>query len=86
MRCAAGLSDSFPVKVGIHQDSALSPLLFILILDTIMKELQCDIPWTLLYADDVMLAAATREKLQQYVQTWNNRLSQLGLLLNLKKT
>lgn len=55
-------------------------------MNTIMQELQHDIPWTLLYADDVLLAAATREELQQYVQMWNNRLSQFGLHLNIKKT
>uniref|UniRef100_W5LYV5 Reverse transcriptase domain-containing protein n=1 Tax=Lepisosteus oculatus TaxID=7918 RepID=W5LYV5_LEPOC len=37
VRCAAGTSDTFPINVGIHQSSALSPLLFILCMDTVTK-------------------------------------------------
>ena len=39
-RYAAGESDSFSVKVGVHQGSALSPLLFTLMMDTITRDLQ----------------------------------------------
>lgn len=64
VRCAARLSNSFPVKVGVHEGLTLAPLLFILLMDTIIKEPQQDISWTLLYDDDdddVMFAATTRE-------------------------
>lgn len=63
VRCIAGLSYSFPVKVGVHEGSELAPLLFILIMDTIIKEPQQDISWILLYDDDddVILAATTTE-------------------------
>lgn len=86
VRCSTGTSDSFPVSVGVHQGSALSPLLFILVMDTITRDLQEDIPWTLLYADDVLLAANTKEELQQRVQIWNSRFCQFGLRLNIAKT
>lgn len=86
VRCSVGTSGSFPVRVGVHQGSALSPLLFILVMDTITRDLQDDIPWTLLYADDVLLAAKTKDELQQRVQTWSDRFSQFGLRLNITKT
>uniref|UniRef100_A0A914WA90 Reverse transcriptase domain-containing protein n=1 Tax=Plectus sambesii TaxID=2011161 RepID=A0A914WA90_9BILA len=69
VRCPVGTFDSFPVNVGMHQGSALSPLLFVLVMDTITRDLQRNVPWTLLYADDLMLAAPSREELQQQVQT-----------------
>ncbi|KAG8136472.1 hypothetical protein E2320_005055 [Naja naja] len=72
--------------VGVHQGSALPPLLFILVMDTIMHDLQQNAPWTMLYADDVMLASTIRGELQQQVQTWNERLNHFGFRLNIKKT
>ncbi|ETN69529.1 hypothetical protein NECAME_05242 [Necator americanus] len=81
VRCAAGTSRPFPVQVGVHQDSSLSPLLFILCMDTITKLIQKQHPWTLLFADDVVLASESRDDLQQQVQSWKD-LQQHGLRLN----
>ncbi|ETN85809.1 reverse transcriptase [Necator americanus] len=86
VRCAAGASRPFPVQVGVHQGSSLSPLLFILCMDTITKEIQKQHPWTLLFADDVMLAAESRDDLQKQVQSWKDQLQQYGLRLNTSKT
>ena len=63
--CAAGESVNFSVKVGVHLVSSLSPLPLILVMDTITRDLQWEIPWTLLYADNVMLTVNTREDLQE---------------------
>ncbi|EYC40903.1 hypothetical protein Y032_0590g385 [Ancylostoma ceylanicum] len=68
VRSAAGTSAPFDVHVGVHQGSALSPLLFILCMDTVSSDLQSRPPRTLLYADDVVVAASTREELQKEVQ------------------
>ncbi len=34
-------TDQFPIKVGLHQGSGLSPLLFIVVLDVISEEVMC---------------------------------------------
>ncbi|KAK6744984.1 hypothetical protein RB195_011597 [Necator americanus] len=85
VRCPAGTSRPFPVQVGVHQGSSLSPLLFILCMDTITKEIQKQHPWTLIFAD-VMLASESRDDLQKYVQSWKDQLQQHGLRLNTSKT
>ncbi|EYC05890.1 hypothetical protein Y032_0079g1243 [Ancylostoma ceylanicum] len=55
-------------------------------MDTISDDLQSTAPWTPLYADDVMIAATTRDELQRKVQFWKDRLEQYGMRLNIKKT
>ena len=86
VRCAAGISMPFPIRVGVHQGSALSPLLFILVVDSATRSIQRSAPWCLLYADDVMVANETCGGLQQDVQQWKNKLAEVGLKLNVGKT
>ena len=62
----------FDVQVGVHQDSVLSPLLFIILLAVLSREFRTSCPWQLLHADDLVLLADTMDEL----------LSKLG---NLKK-
>ena len=52
VKCKDGLSESFEVKVGRHQGSKLSPLLFVTILDALSEEIRRGLPWEMLYADD----------------------------------
>ena len=56
-----GNSKSFEVKVGMHQGPALSPLLFVIVMEAISREFGVALPWELLYVDD--FAAETEEEL-----------------------
>ena len=38
-------SAEFTVKVGIHQGSVLSPLLFIIVLETLSHKFRIGLPW-----------------------------------------
>jgi Reverse transcriptase (RNA-dependent DNA polymerase) len=42
VRTCDGESDTFPIKIGLHQGSALSPYIFILVMDEITKDIQED--------------------------------------------
>ncbi|EYC34345.1 hypothetical protein Y032_0001g372 [Ancylostoma ceylanicum] len=55
-------------------------------MDTVSSDLQSRPPWTLLYADDVVVAASTREELQEVMQAWKGRLERYGMKFNTKKT
>ncbi|XP_049770513.1 uncharacterized protein LOC126109538 [Schistocerca cancellata] len=81
-----GLSKDFPITVGVHQGSALSPLLFILVVGTMTADPRLPLPRTLLCADDVLLAAENGLDLQSLTQEWSDQLAQHGLRLNLKNT
>ena len=45
-------SKAFSVRVGVHQGSVLSPLLFIIVLEALSREFREGLPMELLYADD----------------------------------
>ena len=50
------------MKVCLHQGSALSPLLFITVMDVISKEVDRGPPQAMLFADDLVLCENTREE------------------------
>ena len=49
------LSSSFSVKVGIHQGSALNPVLFIIVMDVQTEDVRDGSLIELYYADDLVL-------------------------------
>ena len=82
-----GETESFPVEVGLHQGSALSPFLFLIVLDTITKEVRDnDDLWELLFADDLVIIADTEEELQERFLMWKGNLESKGMKVNTQKT
>jgi len=61
VRKVYGNSNGFEVKVGMHQGSALSPLLFVMVLEALSREFRVALPWELLYAADLAVIAKTEE-------------------------
>ena len=51
-----GNTDYFPIKIELHQGSALNPYLFALVMDDVTRNIQGDIPWCMLFADDVVFS------------------------------
>jgi len=45
--------------VGILQGSALSPLLFVIVMEALSRKFTVALPWELLYADDLVVIAET---------------------------
>ena len=68
------LSDRFDVQVGVHQDSVLSPLLFIIVLEALSREFHTSCPWELLYPDDLVLLANTMDELFSKLGNWKTHL------------
>ena len=48
VRCAVENAESFKVKIGLHQGSALSPFLFAVIMDRLTDEVRREPSWTML--------------------------------------
>ena len=64
-------SDEFGVKVGVHQGSVLSPLLFVIVLEALSREFRTGTPRELLYADDLVISAETEEGLKMKLKREN---------------
>jgi hypothetical protein len=63
-------TNDFLINIGLHQESALSPYLFALVMDEVTREIQCGIPWCMLFADDVILVDESRTGIDQKLKLW----------------
>jgi hypothetical protein len=86
VRVGEGFSDEFQVKVGVHQGSVLSPLLFIIVLEALSREFRSGCPWELLYADDLAIVDKSLEALTERLSSWKAGMEGKGLRVNMKKT
>ena len=67
---SSSFSKEFEVKVGVHQESVLSPLLFIIVQETISPELRLGSPWEMLSADDLVILAQPFVGLMTKMALW----------------
>ncbi|KAK3552129.1 hypothetical protein QTP86_001507 [Hemibagrus guttatus] len=64
VRCAVGQTEEFNVKVGLHQGSALRPFLFAKVMDQLSEEVRQESPWTMMFADDIVICSESREQVE----------------------
>ena len=86
MRCAVGTTECFKVKVGLHQGSSLSPFLFAVIMDRLTDEVRREPPWTMLFADDIVICEETRKEVERRLEIWKYALERRGMKVSRSKT
>ena len=69
----------FHVGVGLHQGSALSPLIFILIMDALQAGIGKEPPRVMLFADDLVTCEHSRAEIGLPLEGWRDTFESLGL-------
>ena len=80
------LCESFEVKIGLHQGSVLSPLLFAAVMDVVSNEERSGLPSELLNADGLVIMVPTMEQLGRQVADWRASMFGKGLKMNAGKS
>jgi len=81
-----GDTADFPIDIGLHQGSALSPFLFTTVVDDLTRDIQDEIPWCILFADDIVLIDESREGVNTKLERWRDTLEAKGFRLSRSKT
>ncbi|VFQ99956.1 unnamed protein product [Cuscuta campestris] len=76
----------FPVEVGLHKGSATSPFLFALVMDVITENVQGEVSWCMLFANDIVLIDETCAGLKDKLELWRQALESRGFRLSRTRT
>ncbi|KAK3573416.1 hypothetical protein QTP86_024633 [Hemibagrus guttatus] len=86
VRCAVGQTEEFKVEVGLHQGSALSPFLFAIVMDQLSEEVRQESPWTMMFADDIVICSESREQVEENLERWRFALERRVMKVSRSKT
>jgi hypothetical protein len=93
VRSIGGAATWFNAGSGVRQGSVISPLLFIILMDRVIKSAEAQEPVKkpgeadkFAYADDIGVVEENSESLSLSINLWNTVLRDHGLSLNLSKT
>ena len=86
VRVGSGLSEEFGVRVGVHQGSVISPLIFAIVVDAVTEQAREGLLNEILYADDLVLMSKNLEDLRERFQRWRGALESKGMKVNIRKT
>ena len=74
------------MKVGLQQGSALSPCLFAMVMDRMTDEIREEAPWTMMFADDIVICSERKEQIEENLESWRYALERSGMKVNRRKT
>ena len=86
VRSGVGTTESFEVKVGLHQGSALSPFLLNIVFDVLTRRVRRGVPWSMMYVDDVVLCGETSGEVERLLEEWRVALESRGMRISRTKT
>nr|XP_009777771.1 PREDICTED: uncharacterized protein LOC104227254 [Nicotiana sylvestris] len=72
--------------MGLHQGSALSPFLFALVMDASIHHVQGEVPWCMLFTDDIVLIDKMWSGVNERLEVWRQALESKDFKLSRTKT
>ena len=60
VKTCGDITSDFSITIGLHQGSTLSLFLFVIVMDKLTRAIQDEIPWCMLFADDIVLVDETK--------------------------
>ena len=70
IRTCKGITSDFSIAIGLHQGSALGPFLFGIVMDELTRAIQDEIPWCMLFDDDIVLVDKIETWLNVKLELW----------------
>jgi len=70
----------------MHQGLALTPLLFVMVMEALYREFRVALPCELLYADDLVVIAETEDDLINRLNECKDYVENRGMRVNMNKT
>ena len=64
VRVELGVSEEFDVRIGVHQESVISPLIFAIVVDAVTEQARKRLLNDIWYADDLVLMSENLEDLR----------------------
>jgi len=70
----------------MYQGSALSHLLYVIVMEALSREFRVALPWELLYADDLVVIAENEDDLIKRLNEWKNNVENRDMRVDMNKT
>jgi len=86
VRTSGGIFDELLNTIGLHQGSTLSVYLFVVVMDELVKSIQEEVTWCMLFGGDIVLAYETRHVVNVKLEIWLHTLESIGFWLSRIKT
>ena len=74
------------MNVALHQGSAISSLLSIIIMDVLASEIDTEPPWAMLFADELVLCETSKAAVERELEVWRDQFEKHGLRVSQTKT
>ena len=64
----------------------MSPFLFALVMDRLTDEIRQQSPWTMMFADDIVICSESRQQAEAHLERWRDALERRGMKVSRNKT